>query len=323
MGRGGFAVSPVDPSTIGLYSEGVRLLDDRPCLRCGYNIRGLMDTGICPECGSPVRDSLRGNLLRYASPEYVARLERGARLVWWSIAVVLLMIIVGVAISAMAAGMGGPGGPVWGGTAIGSLFALVMLASSALGLFGWWMLSTRDPADQRDSAANSRQVLRATLVISAACALVNFALGATTGGPGFNPPRGVGPGGPTPFSAAAMAAGLASLLTNLAWLVQFYASMLYLRTLAPRIPDDRISRRAKALMWAAPVLVVIGILTFVVALAGGMAAGGGMALVLMMIPTCVVGVGFLVVVVMYIFLIDRLHRSLKAVRAEVESLAAG
>lgn len=317
-------MSPVDPSTIGLYSEGVRLVDDRPCLRCGYNLRGLMDTGTCPECGSPVRESLRGNLLRYAAPEYVGLLERGARLVWWSIAVVLLMIIFGIVAGVIAAGAGGPVGPAWGGTTIGSLFPLVMLASSALGLLGWWLLSTRDPADQRDSAANSRQVLRATLVISATCALLNFALGATTGGPGFTPPRGAGPGGPTPINAAAMAASLAALLSNLAWLVQFYASMLYLRTLAPRIPDDRISRRAKAMMWAAPVLVVIGILMFVVALAGGgMAGGGAMALGLMaMVPACVVMVGFIVVFVMYIFLIDRLHRSLKAARAEVESIAA-
>lgn len=30
------------------------ILDDRPCTECGYNLRGLSASGVCPECGSPV-----------------------------------------------------------------------------------------------------------------------------------------------------------------------------------------------------------------------------------------------------------------------------
>jgi hypothetical protein len=50
---------------------------DVPCLRCGYNLRGLKIDGLCPECGAPIARSLHGNLLGYSAPEYVAKLQAG------------------------------------------------------------------------------------------------------------------------------------------------------------------------------------------------------------------------------------------------------
>jgi hypothetical protein len=37
---------------------GVDVLGDLPCLKCGYNQRGLDSSAVCPECGTPVRDSI-------------------------------------------------------------------------------------------------------------------------------------------------------------------------------------------------------------------------------------------------------------------------
>ncbi|UCF34303.1 MAG: hypothetical protein JSV78_03165, partial [Phycisphaerales bacterium] len=31
---------------------------DRPCVNCGYNLRGLAKDGVCPECGTPISFSL-------------------------------------------------------------------------------------------------------------------------------------------------------------------------------------------------------------------------------------------------------------------------
>ena len=53
---------------------------DTECIHCGYNLRGLTNEGRCPECGSPVDDSLRGNLLRHADPDWLDRLRFGASL---------------------------------------------------------------------------------------------------------------------------------------------------------------------------------------------------------------------------------------------------
>ena len=55
--------------------------DDVGCTRCGYSLRGLQVTGKCPECAWSVEASLRGGLLRFAGPEYLASLELGTRIV--------------------------------------------------------------------------------------------------------------------------------------------------------------------------------------------------------------------------------------------------
>lgn len=38
------------------------LLEERRCLTCGYNLKGLAASGVCPECGEPVQHSSRARL---------------------------------------------------------------------------------------------------------------------------------------------------------------------------------------------------------------------------------------------------------------------
>ena len=57
--------------------EGQRLLEDLLCNHCGYNLRGLLSEGRCPECGTEVARSLRGDLLVAADPAWLERLIRG------------------------------------------------------------------------------------------------------------------------------------------------------------------------------------------------------------------------------------------------------
>lgn len=58
-----------------------RLLENIVCLQCKYNLHGLSLDGNCPECGYPVGNSVRRDLLRYADPDWVKRLASGAELV--------------------------------------------------------------------------------------------------------------------------------------------------------------------------------------------------------------------------------------------------
>jgi hypothetical protein len=50
---------------------------DLPCPRCGYNLRGLIPDGLCPECGQAIALALRENLLRYADPDWVRVIRCG------------------------------------------------------------------------------------------------------------------------------------------------------------------------------------------------------------------------------------------------------
>ncbi len=51
------------------------------CASCGYNLRGLSSDHNCPECANPIRNSLRGDLLEFCDPRWVARLATGANLI--------------------------------------------------------------------------------------------------------------------------------------------------------------------------------------------------------------------------------------------------
>jgi len=49
-----WGVMPVEPPEVASVSAGDPVLSDRPCRKCGYNIRGLREGQRCPECGTPI-----------------------------------------------------------------------------------------------------------------------------------------------------------------------------------------------------------------------------------------------------------------------------
>src|SRR5688572_24517360 len=86
--------------------ESGRLAEDIGCRGCGYNLRGLNLGAACPECSTPVGDSIAGDLLSFANPEWIQGLASGARLVAFgqiaSIVVGILTLLV-----MMSVGFGG------------------------------------------------------------------------------------------------------------------------------------------------------------------------------------------------------------------------
>ena len=51
------------------------------CGQCGYDLRGLPSTGDCPECGTPIRQTLAGEALEWASRPWQRRVRLGCLLV--------------------------------------------------------------------------------------------------------------------------------------------------------------------------------------------------------------------------------------------------
>lgn len=72
-----------------------------PCVCCGYDLRGLNETGLCPECSTPIRRSVVDNLLVHADRNWLKGLVIGCRVLWIgsaaiaiSLALSLLLVLV-------------------------------------------------------------------------------------------------------------------------------------------------------------------------------------------------------------------------------------
>jgi len=269
--------SPIPPPLVSVEQ-------DRPCVRCSYNLKGLPTTGSCPECGTPIQDSLRGILLHFASPEYLKSMRTGLSLVLNGI---LLMIVVMVA----SIFMGLVASMYATGSGVRLLISLASMAPSIMILVGYWLFTEPDPGfaglERPDSA---RKVIRATVAVQAvfqAFHAVFVMLGVNAS---FNLRLGAR-AVVTPVDLLAILLGLASLI---AWAVQFFAVMLYTRWLAARIPDRYVLGRSKTYMWVLPLLQTVGVV--------------------------LVGLGPLIALVMYWNLLDRVRKHLKSIATDGKPL---
>jgi hypothetical protein len=72
-------------------ASDARIEIDRPCMGCGYNLRGLPAGGRCPECGAPIRD-------RYQLDDPLSQMPIGVvkrfRLASWTATVCVAALIV-------------------------------------------------------------------------------------------------------------------------------------------------------------------------------------------------------------------------------------
>jgi hypothetical protein len=234
------------------------------CVQCSYNLRGLKPESRCPECGTIVLRSLQGNLLKFSSAEYLAKLHLGVFIILAAIVAQFLLLFAMIALGFL----GMTNAQLMGAVEITSMLAGVGVGIAQL--LGWWLFSEEDPGVVgTDKGSTARTVVRASVIVLAGLTLLGAVVTLTM-----------------PLGTAGQFAVM--ILQLGAQAVMFFASMLYLRWLAPRLPNPRVHKRAGLLMWLGPLLMTVGMLA------------------------C--GVGPLIALVLYWNMLDWVRRDIKAIR---------
>lgn len=150
------------------------------CVSCGYDLTGLPDSGVCPECALPVaRSRARPTLLRGADPAWLARTHRGLSLTVAAMRVLLWMIVtlLGALLLALVLGyLGADLDDVFGSTAFVIIYAGARLAATILHIRGTWLL-TGDTFDGYAPSLRARAATRWAGILLPFCAGYGLMLG--------------------------------------------------------------------------------------------------------------------------------------------------
>jgi hypothetical protein len=228
--------------TIPTDQQG-RLNDDAPCAKCGYNLRGLDPLGQCPECGTSIRASVHGELLRYADQHWLARVTAG--ITWLLIGTLAWLISFGITF--LVGGLDLLRGQ-WSMSLMlswrGFQIADGLLVGGATAWAGW-RIATPEPDIPLKRGLTARRLGRVLLPIAGGAYTLIAVLRVA----------------PAMFAPAPrLLDGLATLLLPLppiAWILGMIAVLIYLSRLALHTHDKRLGWEARQLPNALIVLLVV------------------------------------------------------------------
>jgi len=209
------------PGAAPYLDEQSHLLDEIPCRKCGYTLRGLKIQDVCPECATPVGRSVRGDLLRYCDPEWVALLVRGMN---WIACAIVAGFMLGCFAGPFARYMPST---VWS-IAVYLRMGWLALAISTMRLYGYWLLTTPDPGNVKvDNGMNIRRFIRLAQFMDCVGSVMGHRVLTAN-----------------PFLWSAVYRLIQCIPVAGTWCVFIYA-----RRLALRIPDESLARSTRIVMW--------------------------------------------------------------------------
>lgn len=221
----------------------------RICVRCAHDLGTLPPTATCPECGTPVSESLQRALLRYSPPRYVARVRSGLNLVLYGVLLAIVFFVLFMLAAYLSGRYSGPRPDafLWVAVVIGApIYAMVLV--------GYWRFTAPEPGSPFAAQTRTvRKIVRASLAVQAALQFAGIILQ-------FSTDR---PAGEIALTPPTLIGWLLALLGSLAWAAQFFAVMVYARVLSRRLPDRHILRRISIYLWLLPILSTVGTLLVV------------------------------------------------------------
>ncbi len=172
MNGGDENLSSASASPSVAVSVDGRIAEDRFCVDCGYNLRGLKRDGRCPECGVEVAASLVGHELHAASLPWLRTVRRGfvelRAAIVLALLVGLLVITIRVLLDTLYRGA------LAGLPAISGLFGLLFLPPALLAALGFVRATTVEPRVAHRGEGYSRR--RWTRILTLVSLLLWFAL---------------------------------------------------------------------------------------------------------------------------------------------------
>ena len=221
---------------VTLDQEG-RLAEDVVCRSCGYNLRGLMLDGNCPECDTTIEYTLHRFLLRFSDPAWLTRIRFGLTLLIVAMLAGIVLGAVWLAVFLFALDMIELS-PVM----VGTIVLLPTVALTIMSVVGYVYVTTAEPGSISSGTLwSARRVARLGLISSAVIGLVAVIIDQDTY---------------TPFAMASSENGWIhsvmwglSLLSTLAGIIGLFASFIYGRSLALRFPADRLAKITRLVMW--------------------------------------------------------------------------
>ena len=210
-------------SQLRLDDDGRILDDDLACFACGYILHGLSPDGACPECGTAIERSTQGNLLWLCHPMWVGRLAVGMQLLFISFVTAPLFGCIGTAVP---------------GTMRASVLAtsVALLIPATLRFFALRDLTTPNPSTlELKGSLSARQFVRAAMV-------AEFP---------------IWPILPLAGTFSNVFGAIFLVVAASISLVASFATLIYARQLALRIPDRWLASQTRFVMWGLPTSCLI------------------------------------------------------------------
>jgi hypothetical protein len=218
------------------------------CRGCGYRLRGLPVTSVCPECARSIESSLRGDQLIYADPTYLNDLTRGILIIQIALALATLSFlwwIIGLLIPSSDR--------AWYSLARNAVTVIVMFV-------GIWLFSKPDPGLRlSDPGDRPRKILRAASLI-VCVAEISSDIGTVILPKGVRAVSLLDGAIKGSMDVGSIVTSLLNLIGMISWIVQFFASMLYVKWLARRMPSKKHYKWAGVCMWILPIIYITQVL---------------------------------------------------------------